>query len=314
MKNNFVEQQKKIQEFDVIIIGAGPAGLTCAIYASRGNLSVGFIDKGAPGGKMTKTNRIENWSGDEEVKGFELSQRMLKHAKKFGSKHIFGQVVKIETQSEFEHYTYLNNNQVLKSKSIVIATGMESKIPDIKDFTKYENKGISYCVICDSAFYKNKPGAIIGGGDSAFEEAIYLSSIASDVYIFVRKDKPRAEKILVDEVNKKQNIHVFYNSEIIELIGTEKLEKIKYREKETIKELEINHLYPYIGFIPSNDFAKHLDIFNENGFIETDENLETNIPGIYAIGDIRNKKIRQIVTAASDGAIVGKILTNKIKK
>ena len=306
-------ENKNNLEFDVAIIGAGPAGLTCAIYASRGNLNVCFIDKSAPGGKMVSTYKIENWSGDESVQGFQLAQRMFNHAKKEGAKYIFGNVIKIENKSEFEHYLYLENGKKIKTKSIVIASGMNNKIPDIKNFDSFINKGVSYCVICDSAFYKNQPGAIIGGGDSAFEEAIYLSSVASKVYIFVRKDKPRAEKKIVNNVLNQPNIEVLYNAEVKELIGNDFLEKIKYVQNNQEKELEIKHLYPYIGFIPSNNFVKDLDIFDSSGFVITNDEMETNIPGIYAIGDIRVKKIRQIVTAASDGAILGKNLTNKIK-
>ena len=300
--------------FDVVIIGAGPAGLTCSIYASRGNLKVAFIDKGAPGGKMTATYEIENWSGEENIKGYELSTKMLNHALKLGAKHIYGNVIRIENISEFEHYVYLENNQKIKAKAIVIASGMDNKKPPIPNIDFYNNKGVSYCVICDAPFYKNKPAAIIGGGDSAFEESIYLSSIASKVYIFIRKSYPKAEPKMVEDVQKIDNIEIIYNSEIIELFGKEQLEKVKYIENGEEKFKEINHLYPYIGFLPINYFAKDLPIFDANGFIETNENMETKVQGIYAIGDVRQKSIRQIVTAASDGAIAGKILTNKIKK
>lgn len=301
-------------KFDVAIIGSGPAGLTCSIYASRGNLSVCFIDKGAPGGKMTSTYQIENWSGEENIKGYELSKKMLNHAKKLGAQSIFGNVIKIDSKSEFDHYVYLENGKVIQAKAIVIATGMNNKKPDIPKIDFYENKGVSYCVICDAAFYKNKPAAIIGGGDSAFEEAMYLASVASKVYIFVRKDKPKAEQIMISEVMKQENIEILYNAEIVELFGETTLEKVKYIQNNEEHYLEINHLYPYIGFLPSNEFIKDLDIFDEYGFVITDENMKTKKDGIYAIGDIRRKSIKQIVTAAADGAIAGKILTNKINK
>lgn len=298
---------------DVVIIGSGPAGLTCAIYAARGNLDVCIIDKGAPGGKMTSTYQIENWSGEINIKGYELSQKMLNHTKSLGVKNLFGNVTKIEHQSEFEHYTYLDNGKIIQSKAIVVATGMVSKKPDIPHFESYENKGVSYCVVCDASFYKDQPAAIIGGGDSAFDEAIYLSSIASQVYIFVRKSQAKAESKLIEDVNKISNIKVLYNAEIIELIGQDKLEQVKYIQNNNESILDIKHLYPYIGFLPSNQFISDQNIFDQNGFIKTNENMETEVPGLFAIGDIRPKTIRQIVTAASDGAIAGKVLTNKIK-
>ena len=307
MKNNDLK-------FDVAIIGAGPAGLTAAIYASRGNLDVCFIDKGAPGGKMTKTFRIENWSGDEEVKGYELSKRMLDHAKKTGAKHIFGNVVNVESKSEFDHVVYLEDGKKIEARAVVVATGMINKVPNIPNIEHFENKGVSYCVVCDAPFYKNKPAAIIGGGDSAFEEAIYLSSIASKVFIFIRKDKPRAEAKMVEQVEKLKNVEILYNAEIIELYGKETLEEVKYIQNGIEKKMEIKHLYPYIGLLPANDFLKNLKLENKEGLIITNDEMQTSVKGIYAIGDIRVKQIRQIVTAASDGAIVGKILTNKLVK
>ncbi len=309
MKNN------NVLEYDVSIIGAGPAGLTCAIYVLRGNLSACFIDKGAPGGKMTKTYSIENWTGEQKIHGADLSLKMLNHAKAVGAHHVFGNVIKIENKSEFEHYTYLDDGIIIKSKAIVVATGMNNKIPkEIPRIEELEFKGISYCVVCDSPLYKNKPAAIIGGGDSAFEEALYLASVASKVYIFVRKSYAKAEKIMVDEIKKLKNVEILYNSEITELIGKDKLTKIKYIKDDKEYYLDIDHLYPYIGFIPSNEFIKELPIFDEIGFILTNKNMETIIPGLYAIGDIRHKNVRQIITAANDGAIAGKIITNKIKK
>ena len=242
MKNNDLK-------FDVAIIGAGPAGLTAAIYASRGNLDVCFIDKGAPGGKMTKTFRIENWSGDEEVKGYELSKRMLDHAKKTGAKHIFGNVVNVESKSEFDHVVYLEDGKKIEARAVVVATGMINKVPNIPNIEHFENKGVSYCVVCDAPFYKNKPAAIIGGGDSAFEEAIYLSSIASKVFIFIRKDKPRAEAKMVEQVEKLKNVEILYNAEIIELYGKETLEEVKYIQNGIEKKMEIKDLAIFVLMI-----------------------------------------------------------------
>lgn len=309
-----MENKTNEQQYDVVIIGAGPAGLTCAIYASRGNLKVMFIEKGAPGGKMTSTYKIENWSGEKEIKGYELSLKMFEHAKAFGAKYKFGNVKEIESISEFEHNVFLTNDEVIKTKFIVIATGMVNKVPhSIKGIDDYLYKGVSYCVVCDSSFYKGKPAAIIGGGNSAFEESIYLSSVASEVNIFVNTSQSHAEEIIQDQVKNIKNIKVYYNSNVLELKGENQLEKILVNIDGKEQEMNINHLYPYIGFDPNNSFAKKLPIFNDKGFIIVDNNFETSVKGVYAIGDIIIKQIRQIVTAASDGAIVGKILTSKIK-
>ena len=307
---------QQLNKYDVLIIGAGPAGLTCGIYCARANLKVAIIDKGAPGGKMTQTFNIENWIGDISVKGYELSQRMFQHAKHLGVETLYGEVVKVNTISEFDQEVYLNNDKVIHAKVVVIATGMKEKKPTtIIDFEKFENNGVSYCVTCDASFYKNLPAAIIGGGDSAFEEAIYLSSIASEVHIFIRKTHPKAEAGLVARVSKIENIKIHYASEILKLIGDQegKLTSIEYVENDVQKVMNINHLYPYIGSQPSINFASHLDIFDSNNFIVVDESMETKVKGIYAIGDIRQKDVRQIITAASDGAIAGKKIANKLR-
>lgn len=302
------------KEFDVAIIGAGPAGLTCAIYCVRAGLSVVFIEKGAPGGKMTSTYKIENWSGTQEIKGFELSKQMFDHAKSLGAQYKYGEVVDIESINSTSHIVLLSNSEKIQAKAVVIASGMKEKVPhEVKGIEEYVNHGVSYCVICDATFYKDKPAAIIGGGNSAFEEAIYLSSIASEVNIFVRSDKIRAEKVILEKVKSIKNIHIFLNASVLELNGKDSLESIKVKINDKEQVFLINHLYPYIGYLPIISFAKKLPIFNNEGFIQTDQNMETKVPGIYAIGDVREKEIRQIITAASDGAIAAKVISNKIK-
>ncbi|MGL5732498.1 MAG: NAD(P)/FAD-dependent oxidoreductase [Metamycoplasmataceae bacterium] len=300
--------------YDLIVIGSGPAGMNCALYAARANLKVLVIEKGAPGGKMTTTFRVENWIGDESITGARLSLRMLKHTKEAGVEHKYGDVVKIESISEFDKSVILQDNTILKSKSIVIATGTVNRIPEeIEGIREYENKGVSYCVICDGPFNKGKPAAIIGGGNSAIEESIYLSSIASEVNIFVKDDKLIAEKSIIEDVKKIKNIKIYFNSSVKKLLGDPTLQEIIVDINGKEEKMKINALFPYIGFLPVNSFASHLDIFDDRGFIITNENMETQEKGIYAVGDIRVKNIRQIVTAASDGAIAGKSLGNKIK-
>ena len=300
--------------YDLIIIGSGPAGMNCALYAARANLKVLIVEKGAPGGKMTVTFKVENWIGDESISGAKLALRMLNHTKKVGVEHKYGEVEKIESLSEFDKSVILKDKTVLKSKSIVIATGMINRIPDdIIGIREYENKGVSYCVVCDGPFNKNKPAAIVGGGNSALEESIYLSSIASEVNIFIKDSVSIADKVIIDDASKIKNINIYYNSFIVKLNGKPNLEEIIVNINGKESKMAINALFPYIGFIPVASFASHLDIFDEKGFIISDDNMETKEKGIYAIGDVKTKNVRQIVTATSDGAIVGKVLGNKIK-
>lgn len=300
--------------YDLVVVGSGPAGMNCSLYAARANMKVLVLEKGAPGGKMTSTFRVDNWIGDESIPGAKLALRMLKHTKDAGVEHKYGVVAKINSISEFDKSIILTDNSIIKSKAVVIATGMINRIPDeVEGIKEYENKGVSYCVICDGPFNKGKPAAIIGGGNSAIEEAVYLSTIASEVNIFVKGDNLIADKVIVDEAKKIKNINIYFNSSVVKLFGSPHLEEIMVNIEGEEKRMKISALFPYIGFIPENSFASHLDIFDQRGFIITDENMETKEKGIYAIGDIRVKNIRQIITAASDGAIAGKIIGNKIK-
>ncbi|WP_033161384.1 NAD(P)/FAD-dependent oxidoreductase [[Mycoplasma] collis] len=304
-----------VKVYDVAIIGAGPSGLTSAIYASRGNLSVALIEKGAPGGKMTGQSKIENWPGDKFIVGGELALRMYEHALAYGTEHLYGNVIEIKSHSEFDKEIILENNQIIKAKSIVIASGMKERKPmDIENILEFEHRGVSYCVICDGPFYKNKPAIIIGGGNSAVEEGTFLASIASEVHIFVRDEKFNAEPMLVDELKKKPNVKIYYNSKVLKLEGNENLEKAIVDINGEIKELKVNSLFPYIGFVPATEFAKNLNILEPSGLIKVDKFQETSEKGIYAVGDVTLKEIRQIVTASADGTIAGKILTNRLGK
>lgn len=299
-------------EYDVVIIGGGPAALTAAVYASRSNLSVLFIEKGAPGGKMVKTFKIENWTGDREVSGPELSMRMFKHSQAFGAKYKYGEVVDIKTISDKEHHVLLASKESIKAKAVIIATGMVERIPEeIKGILEFENRGVSYCAICDGPIFKDKPVAFIGGGNAAIEEAIFATQFASHVYVFVR-NKIKADEKSVSDLKEKNNVTILLNSNIKEILGKNEVEKIIVSINGEEKEMPISAVFPYVGQLPVTDFLKHLNILDANGFIITDEYMQTKIKGVYAIGDVRKKEIRQIATAVADGAIVGKILANRL--
>lgn len=302
--------------YDVIIIGAGPAGLTTALYASRGNLKVLILEKGAPGGKLVSQSKIENWPGDEIIDGATLALRMYKHPLKFGAKHRFCDVDYLETNSEFEHTVYCKDGKTFNGKSVVIASGMVERKPlDIKNYLEFEGKGVSYCVVCDGPFYAGKPAIVIGGGNSAVEESSFLASIASKVYVLVRDSQFNAEPMLIEDLKKNKNVEILFNTKVLELQGDQELKSAIIDSNGEKKTLEISSLFPYIGFLPATSFLhkNHKEILDKINFINVDRYGQSKIPGIYAVGDVVTKDIRQIVTAASDGAIVGKILTNRIK-
>lgn len=241
---------------------------------------------------------------------------MYKHPLKFGAKHRFCDVDSIETTNEFEHKTICKDGRIFTSRAIVVASGMVERKPvDIENFLDFEGKGVSYCVVCDGPFYANKPAIIIGGGNSAVEEGSFLASIASKVYLIVRDSDFNAEPMLVEDLKKNKNIEIFFNSRVVKLEGKNSLERAIINHNGTKKILEISSLFPYIGFLPATNFMhkNHILALDKAGFIPVDNYGQTKIPGIYAVGDVVTKEIRQIVTATSDGAIVGKILTNRIK-
>lgn len=300
-------------KYDVLIIGAGPAGLTAAIYLARNNVNVALIEAKTPGGKISEQSKIENYPGFNSVSGAELSISMFSQARENGAKFIIGKVISIENKDELIKLIKLENGLLLESKYLIIATGMQNIIPkEVINIEKFNNKGVSYCVVCDGPLFKDKVCGIIGGGNSAFEEGNYLSSIAKEVHIFVR-DKIIAEQRLVDNVEKQDNIFIHRNAQVLKLNGTSSLDSADVNIEGNIVNIPIKGLFPYIGFKPAIDFIdQNLLKLDKKNFIVVDENMETNAPNIFAVGDIISKSIRQITTATSDGTIAAKIINNRI--
>lgn len=300
-------------KYDVLIIGAGPAGLTAAIYLARNNVNVALIEAKTPGGKISEQSKIENYPGFNSVSGAELSISMFSQARENGAKFIIGKVISIENKDELIKLIKLENGLLLESKYLIIATGMQNIIPkEVINIEKFNNKGVSYCVVCDGPLFKDKVCGIIGGGNSAFEEGNYLSSIAKEVHIFVR-DKIIAEQRLVDNVEKQDNIFIHRNAQVLKLNGTSSLDSADVNIEGNIVNIPIKGLFPYIGFKPAIDFIdQNLLKLDKKNFIVVDENMETSVPNIFAVGDIISKSIRQITTATSDGTIAAKIINNRI--
>lgn len=289
--------------YDLIIVGAGPAGMTSSIYASRANMSVLMLERKYPGGQMLSTEEIENYTGYEMVTGPELSEKMFEHSKKFGTEFAFGNITKVEEKDGLKYLTA--GNDVHVAKSVIIATGSEHKTLDIPGEEQFSGKGVSYCAVCDGAFFRNKEVVVIGGGDSAVEEALYLSNLVSKVTIVHRRDELRAQKILQERAFAKENIHFIWDSVPVEIKGERLVKSVEIRNVKTGEESSIptNGVFIYVGMLPQTDDFKDLGITNEAGYIPTNERLETSVPGIFAAGDVREKEIRQVITAASDGAI-----------
>lgn len=289
--------------YDIVIIGGGPGGMTAGVYGGRAELKTLILEKSFHGGQMVSTSDIENYPALPETNGIQLSNDMLEHAKKFGAKIDYKGVDSIEVLEDGTKKLVAGGEEIL-TKTIILSMGSTSRKLGIPNEEKFTGRGVGYCAICDGGFYRNKVVAVNGGGDTAVEDALYLSRIASKVYLVHRRDELRANKTLQTRLFES-NVEVVWNSTIKEIQGDDKLNAIVTVDKTDGSErtIELDGLFIAIGGIPTSDLVKDLVDLDPQGYIITNENCETNIPGIFAVGDIRKKSLRQIITAAADGAI-----------
>lgn len=291
---------------DLIIIGAGPAGMSACLYASRAGAEVLMLDAGAPGGKLNVTAEIENYPGQKKKPGPELAYEMYEQALSFGGKQEFGQVTKVIDHGDYKEV--LTTDKSYQARNVLVATGTKERKMQIPLEDELTGHGVSYCAVCDGPFFKDEEVAVIGGGNSALEEAIYLTKFASKVHLIVRRDVFRADKIIQDHVKANDKIEIHFLKKPHHLVAEDnKVAKIGLEDSVTgeISELDVKGVFPYVGLDPVTDFVKDLGITDENGYIITNDSMETKIKGIYAAGDVRKKTLRQVVTATNDGAIVG---------
>lgn len=290
--------------YDVIIAGAGPAGMTAAVYASRANLETLMVERGIPGGQMANTEDVENYPGYEHILGPELSNKMFEHAKKFGAEYAYGDIKEVIDHGDYK--TIVAGDKEYNTRSVIITTGAQYKKLGIPGEEELGGRGVSYCAVCDGAFFKGKNLIVIGGGDSAVEEGIYLTRFANKVTIVHRRDELRAQRILQDRAFDNEKIEFIWDT-VVEKINERdgKVGSVTLKNKNTgeVYDHDIDGVFVYIGMVPLSEPFKSLGITNEDGYIPTNENMETTIPGIFAAGDIREKTLRQIVTATGDGSI-----------
>ena len=294
------------KKYDVIVIGAGPGGLTAGLYASRSNLSVLILDRGIYGGQMNNTGDIENYPGFELISGPDLSEKMYASATKFGAEYAYGNVKNVTDHGDYKLVE--TDEGDFEGKTVIIATGAEHKHLGVPGEEDLSGMGVSYCAVCDAAFFRNREVVVIGGGDSAVEEGLYLTQLASKVTIVHRRDQLRAQQILQQRAFANPKIEFVWNAITEEIVGTEnKTTGVKYRDKETGEEhiIPADGVFIYVGIMPMTDKFNELNITDENGWIVTDEKMRTKVPGIFAIGDVRANQLRQIATAVGDGGIAG---------
>lgn len=302
------------KKYDVIVIGAGPGGLTAALYASRANLSVLILDRGLYGGQMNNTDAIDNYPGFSEVKGPELGEKMYNSTMKFGAEFEYGDVQSV---------TLEGNEKIVKTdtaeystQALIIATGADHRHLNVPGEEEYSGKGVSYCAVCDAAFFKNEDIAVIGGGDSAIEEGIYLAQSAKSVTVIHRRDQLRAQPTLQKRAFANDKIHFIWNgiTESIDGDGN-RVTGVTYRDKVSgeVKKLATHGVFIYVGVIPQTAPFKDLGVTDENGWIPTDEHMRTKVAGIFALGDVRAKDLRQIANAVGDGSIAGQEAYNYLQ-
>ena len=284
---------------DMIVIGGGPAGYTAALYAARAGLDAVVIEKMSAGGQMAVTDTIDNYSGfSEGIPGWELGMKMQAGAERFGAVTQYGEVVSVELEGSVKRVKTCSDE--LLSRTVVIATGAGPRELGVDREEEYIGRGVHYCAHCDGRFYKNKVVAVVGGGNSALEDALYLSRLAEKVYLIHRRDSFRASKIYVDALAKSANIEFLANSSISELIAGERVNGIRLADG---RELEVNGLFVSIGRKPASELFRGQLELDAGGYIVADESTRTNVEGVYAVGDVRTKPLRQVVTAVGDGAV-----------
>lgn len=290
--------------YDLVIIGSGPAGMTAAIYAKRAMLDCILLEKEyLPGGQVIKTYEVDNYPGIPKTNGMELSSKFSEHANELGVERMTAEVRNIKADGEIKEIE-VGNGETLQTKTIILATGAVHRTLSVPGEEKFTGMGVSYCATCDGAFFRDKVTAVVGGGDVALEDAIFLSRMCKKVYLIHRRDEFRGAKILQDQVQKSENIEILWDTVVTEIIGETTVEKISIQNvhNHVDNTLEVDGVFVAVGTKPASDLLKGQIEMDEQGYILAAEDGVTSIPGIFAGGDGRAKKLRQVVTAVADGA------------
>ena len=288
--------------YDIIIVGAGPAGLTSAIYASRAHKKVLVLEASSYGGQILTTPSIENYPAIANISGYDFATNIYNQALESGAKVKFEKVIDVVNYDDKKEV--VTNKKTYEAKAVILATGSDNRKLGLHREDYFAGRGISYCATCDGNFYKKKVVAVVGGGNTALEEALYLTDICKKVYLIHRRDSFRGEEALVRKLNKKENISIIYNSNVTRLIGKSKLEAIEITDNEDNTErLDVSGLFIAVGRVPENQGFLKLLLLNESGYVIASEDCHTNVDGIFVAGDNRVKQVRQLVTAEADGAV-----------
>ena len=290
--------------YDVIVVGGGPGGYTAALYAARSGLSTLVIEKMAAGGQMTQTNQIDNYPGfDQGIDGYTLGQQMQNQAQRFGARTVYGQVTETELTGSVK--TVTAGQQVYRGRTVILATGAAHRHLGLPEEAALVGKGVGYCATCDGMFYRGKTVAVVGGGNTAAAEALYLSRIAKKVILIHRRDTLRATRIYHKPLMEAENVEFLWNSTVAELLREDKLTGLVLRDELTgqLRQIAVDGLFVSIGTEPNTALFRGQVALDDRGYIVADESTRTSLPGVFAVGDVRTKALRQIVTATADGAV-----------
>ena len=293
-----------MEKMSIAIIGGGPAGLAAGIYASRGGANVKLFEELFPGGQIVKTHKVENYPGlTGGPDGYALAAALEKHAAEFDLPVVYGSVADLKLAETEKTFTV--NGEDYAADAVILCMGAGPRKLGHPDEDRFVGAGISYCATCDGAFYRGKDVAIVGGGDTAVADALYLSALCNKVYLIHRRDQFRAAATLVDRVKRAENVELVLNSTVAGLSGEDKLSSVTVEDKFTheMRELPVSGLFVAVGILPRTELVKEQVELDGGGFIVTDKNMQTSIPGVFAAGDIRNTPLRQVVTACADGAV-----------
>lgn len=294
------------KQYDVVIIGAGPAGMTAATYASRANLSVMMLDRGIYGGQMNNTAEVENYPGFESILGPDLSEKMYASSTRFGAEYGFGVVESIEIEGHNKIIHTDMDNYI--AKAVIIATGSEHTHLGVDGEEDYQGRGVSYCAVCDGAFFRNDDVVVIGGGDSAVEEGLYLANVVKSVTVLHRRDKLRAQQITQERAFANDKMSFRWHIEVTDILGDgDKVTGVRVINNQTqeVSEIATGGVFVYVGLKPNTQGLENLNITDKAGWIITDDRMQTSVDGIFAVGDVRAKELRQITTAVGDGSVAG---------
>lgn len=291
------------QLYDIVIVGAGTAGLSAAIYGVRAGKSVLVLEASSYGGQIINTPEVENYPGIKKISGFEFATGLYEQATSLGANVVYEKVLQIEESEDLKKV--ITKNNAYMARTVILATGAKNRPLGLEHESEWIGQGISYCATCDGAFYRKKEVAVAGGGNTALEDALFLSNYCSKVYLIHRRDEFRGDKKELLALKEKENVEFILNTNIIKLLGTDSLEGLRLENKETkeVRDLSVNGLFIAIGQMPDNVAFQNMVSIDQSGYIVAMEDCKTNHPGIFTAGDCRTKAVRQLTTAASDGAI-----------